>query len=113
MDAVLTTSLLTTTSTSADISGAGDSVIVTIIRPNSCGYQQSAAVARQDAALNVTVTLSAQGVSLCDPISGSTQYRVAVHHVPSGTYAVSAHFRTEIATQIDDAIVGTQTILVP
>ncbi len=113
MDASLTITSLSQQPESADITAAGDSVILTVIRTNTCGYEQRATVLRGDASLAITVTLVGQYPSLCDPAIGSTQYRAAVRHVPSGSYAVTGHFRTEVGSQINDTIVSTQTVSIP
>ncbi len=113
LDAFLTTSTLPVTPSGVDISGAGDSVIVTLVEANTCGYDESATASQLNGTLDVSVVLSAEDVTLCDPISGSTQYRIQVIDVPAGTYNVVAHFRSEIGTQINDAIVGSRTLVLP
>ncbi len=113
LDASLSTASLPVTPSSADITGAGDSIIVTIVQPNSCGYQQAAAATRAGSTLDVTLTLSTTGVIPCLPTNGATSYRIAVHPVPGGSYLVHAHFRTATPTDIEDTIVGEGTIVFP
>jgi hypothetical protein len=116
LDAILTATEATSTSATGDVAVAGDSVIVTITEPNTCGYDEGATAQRQNGTLDVTVVLSAisaEAVALCDPEPGSTQYRVTVGPVPAGSYSVAGHYRLVVGTDVHDAIVTSRTLSLP
>ena len=97
---------------SASIAGAGDSIVAVMTVRATCGRTvgASADVSQHDLTMAVILT-STSGVQTCDPINGSTIYRVATHGVPPGAYNVRAYFR--LAPSGADTVMATRALMLP
>src|SRR4051812_13487961 len=78
LDTTLTTSSLPVSPSSVDILGDGDEIVVTIVRPNSCGFSISSSASRLSSTIDVNLTFTSTAPLACLPTIGSTSYRIAV-----------------------------------